>query len=268
MYEVTKEQDPKITHRYIAQKVGFTSSGFFTQVLQGLTNISIPMAEKFAKFFRLKANERKYFVLLVQFNQAKTHQDKIPFFEELIETNKRNITEVDKAQYQFFDNWYNTVIREAISFIRVYDTHESHIELAKLITPSIKPIQVKKSLQLLTKLKFIQKRQEGYYERTDRVFTTGNQAQAIGITQIAISFLDLAKNAVESFPREERSISSLTLCLSEEGYQEIEKKLQIFRRELLQHAYNDTGVNRVYQVNFQAFPLTKQLKQKGQKDND
>jgi len=71
--------------------------------------------------------------------------------------------------------------------------------------------------------------------------------------------MDLAKEAVDRFPRDTRSISTLTLSLSAEVYAAIDAKLALFRREVLDMVKNDTnGVDRVYQFNFQVFPLTQE----------
>ena len=75
-YEAKKEQNPAITHRSIAEKVGFKSSGFFTQVLQGKSNISDEMADNFASFCKLKKQERAFFKTMVAFNQARKHAEK------------------------------------------------------------------------------------------------------------------------------------------------------------------------------------------------
>ena len=68
------------------------------------------------------------------------------------------------------------------------------------------------------------------------------------------TMLERASAAIESIPRDEREIASLTLCVSEQRLREIKQQLRSFRRELLQTAEQDDTPERVVQINFQLFP--------------
>jgi uncharacterized protein (TIGR02147 family) len=253
-YEANKAQDTHFTHRFIAERVGFQSSGFFTQVLSGQSNISEETADRFSSFLTLKRRERDYFLLMVGFNQAKSHKEKKVLFEKMLSFFKGKPAEVNAQQYEFYDRWYYSVIREAIAFFPVSNNFD---RLAKLLTPTITPGQAKKAIAVLQRLGMIKKDTHGVYRRTDRTITTGYEARAVAITNFSLTTLDHAKNALENYPRQNRSVSSLTLSLSEKGQREIEEKLKLFRRELLEVAYRDRNVDRVCQVNFQVFPYTR-----------
>ncbi len=70
--------------------------------------------------------------------------------------------------------------------------------------------------------------------------------------------IEIARTSVDRYDRDERSISTLTLSVSGDMYKKIEKKLSHFRRDLLEMVKNDPQkIERVYQLNFQLFPLTK-----------
>jgi len=101
-YEAEKRRNPHFSHRYIAQKVGFNSSGFFSKILQGTTNISNELALKFADFCKLKKSEADYFGLLVLYNQAKSHAEKKRWFEKILAFSKSKVKIVEVSQYEFF----------------------------------------------------------------------------------------------------------------------------------------------------------------------
>jgi uncharacterized protein (TIGR02147 family) len=61
LYEERKAEQPFFSYRYIAQKVGFTSAGFFTNIISGKRNISPEYIFKFAEVFKLKKTENEYF---------------------------------------------------------------------------------------------------------------------------------------------------------------------------------------------------------------
>ena len=69
--------------------------------------------------------------------------------------------------------------------------------------------------------------------------------------------LDLAKRALDHLPREERDISSLTLCVAEAALPLLKQRIREFRQELLQLAAQEASPERVVQLNFQMFPLSR-----------
>ena len=80
----------------------------------------------------------------------------------------------------------------------------------------------------------------------------------MAINNFQLATLDLAKESIDRFTKEERDISTLTLSFSKEIYETIHERLKGFRREILELVKNDPGrVDKVYQVNFQIFPLSR-----------
>ncbi len=264
-YEAEKKRNPHYSHRYIAQKVGFTSSGFFSKILQDKTNISNDLALRFAEFLKLKKNEAEYFGLLVFFNQAKSHADKKRWFEKIVAFSKSKVKIVQVSQYEFFQKWYYVAIRELLAF---YKFNGDFQQLGKMIDPAISPAQAKKGIQLLEKLGLIKKEEDGYYKQTDTLISTGYDVRSVAINNFQLATLDLAKESIDRFPKDERDISTLTLSFSKELYGVIHEKLKGFRREMLELVKNDTNaVDRVYQVNFQIFPLSKIHQESGNENN-
>ena len=67
-----------------------------------------------------------------------------------------------------------------------------------------------------------------------------------------------AAEALDSVPRDEREISSVTLCVSQDVMLDLKERIREFRRELLQVAELGGAPERVVQINFQLFPLSEQ----------
>src|SRR5438045_2768917 len=84
LYLERKTEDGKFSYRYIALQAGFRSAGFFSQILQGKSNISLRIALSLGEVFRLKGLELDYFESMVNFNQAKTTEDKEHFFQRMV----------------------------------------------------------------------------------------------------------------------------------------------------------------------------------------
>jgi uncharacterized protein (TIGR02147 family) len=252
-YEAEKKRNPHFSHRYIAQKVGFSSSGFFSKILQGKTNISTALAFKFSEFLKHKRHESDFFELLVLFNQAKNHAEQKRWFEKILAFSKSKVKIVDISQYKFFEKWYYVAIRELLAS---YKFNGDYKQLAKHLHPAIRPSEARKAIEVLLRLGLIKKDETGVYVQTDILLSSGYDTQSIAINNFQIATLGLAKESIDRFRREDRDISTLTLSFSGDTYKTICEKLKTFRRELLELVKNDAGnVDRVYQINFQIFPL-------------
>jgi uncharacterized protein (TIGR02147 family) len=253
-YEAKRASQKEFTHRFIAQAIGFKSTGTFAQILQGKTNMAPDTVARFIRFLGLRAREAEYFELMVLFGQAKGHTEKKGYFEKLITFPKSNLKQVDSTQYSFYEKWYYSVIREVLAFHPFTDDYR---ELARLLEPPISTAEAQKAIKLLDGLGLIRKNEQGVYEKSDPVITSGYDTRSLAVNQFIVETLDLAKVALDKLPREERSLSALTLSLSEDGYAKVEERVRNFRRELLELARNCADPKCVIQVNFQIFPVTR-----------
>jgi uncharacterized protein (TIGR02147 family) len=87
--------------------------------------------------------------------------------------------------------------------------------------------------------------------------TTGAQAESVLINQFQMTCMDLAKDSLLRNPDGAQTFSTLTMSISEGAYQRIEKRLQKLRAELAFIVDKDESPSdRVYQFNFQLFPVT------------
>jgi len=257
LYEDRKAQQPFFSYRYIAQKVGFSSAGFFTNIISGKRNISPEYIFKFAEVFKLNKDETEYFELLVNFDQAKDHSRRRFYFDKILGHKNSKIKTTTAQEYEFYSAGYYTAIRELID---IYPFKGNYEELAKLVSPPIRPAEAKRAVELLENIGFIRKNENGIYEQDESFITTGYEADSVAITNFLIEMSDLAKRSIDGVPREKRDISSLTFTLSEEGFGTIQERLRSFRRELLEIVREDRKhkrQDRVYHINFHVFPLTR-----------
>lgn len=234
--------------------MGFKSPGHFTQIIQGKADISFRLAFKFAQFMKLKKREADYFDLLVRFDQAKANDEKRQYLERLSSFAESKVKLLTEQQHRFFEKWYYIAVREILSF---YPFDGNYAALAAKVEPSIKENEAREAIEMLESLGLIRKGERGHYERVDPVMSTGYDAMTLSLRQFQRATMDLAKDAMERLPKEKRSISTLTLSLSEEAYKSIDEELKAFRRKLLAIAKNEDHVDRVVQFNFQIFPLSK-----------
>lgn len=248
-----KSADRKFTYRYIASQVGFNSAGYFTQVLQSKSNLSERLILSIALLFGLKKRESRYFSMMVHYNQATTHEEKKQYFERMLGFKKGRVTTIDPDKYIFYDRWYYSAIRAVLHY---HNFAGDYKKLARAIVPNITPAEARKAVRILEELHLITRNDAGRYSLTDKHITTGLNMDSVILNNFVINTLDIAKDALYRFDNEQRSYSALTLSISEQGYRLIKNRIDNFRKEIVEIVKNDSSVDRVYQINFQIFPLT------------
>jgi uncharacterized protein (TIGR02147 family) len=253
-YARRKQQDSKYSHRYFADKAGISSTGFFSDVLTGKRNLTPSLILKFGKALKLSAREQEYFENLVQYNQATTLEGKNYHYGKMSSFRTVTLEVLNKYQYEFYRKWYYSAIREVLCLYRFKDDYAG---LAKQLSPSIRPAQAQRAIKLLEKLGLIKKDAEGYYQQTTAIITTGKEFSSLHVSNFQLTTLDLAKEALDRFPREQRDFSTLTVGFSQKTMEEAKTEIASLRKRLLAMAENEHNPDRVCQINFQMHPLSR-----------
>jgi uncharacterized protein (TIGR02147 family) len=253
LYEERKKKQPFFSYRYIGQRVGFKSAGFFSNIIQGKRNISDRTIFKFAELFKFNKRQTEFFELLVKFDQATQHERKKFYFERLLSFKHSKFYQLAVEQHEYFEKWYYVAIRELLNYFPFTGDYR---QLARKLRPPISPAEAKHAIDVLLKLELIRMDDEGRFVVTNKVITTGPELRSVSVHSFQRSTMDLAKEAIDRFARDQRSISTITLSVSAETYRAIDEKLAGFRKEVMEMVRNDPHrINRIYQFNFQVFPL-------------
>jgi uncharacterized protein (TIGR02147 family) len=252
-YNEKKNTDKFFSYRYMSQHLGI-DAGYLVKVLQGQKNITVNSASAFAALLKLSKKETKYLELLILFSKAKSNAEITSYFEKMLPFTEMKHTRIESDKYEFYQKWYHSAIREIIGFSGYKGDHKA---LAEMVRPPIKPLAAKKSVELLMRLGLVIKNEDGAYVLSTRFLTTGEEWRSIAIRRFQEETLDLARRALESIPREERDISTMTVSLSSEGFEEIRERCKQFRRMVFEIAEKEQRANGAYQLNLQLFPISK-----------
>lgn len=252
-FESSKSEKPAITYARICDQTGIKSPGHLSLILHGKANISVELAERFAVFCKLKQRETRYFITMVRFNQEKKTGPKMELFEQLISFSESCIYRIGPHHYKYYDKWYHSIIRALLEFVPVKDNFE---DLAKMTIPAIRPDQAKSSVMLLIELGLVKYGEDGYLQPTQKSIDSGSAETSVMINNFTLSMIDLARDAMDRFSRSERIFSSVTIGIDKEGYEEIVTEIREFRRRVAEIAQRRSA-DRVVQVNFQVFPVSK-----------
>lgn len=246
-----KGADRHFSHRAIANRAGFSSPAFFGRILSGEANLTPSAALKLAGIFRLNRSETRYFEHLVMFDQARSAEERAMLLDQIVAWRKGAVPQLAADRVEFCRSWWVVVIRELLD---LSPTSSDPQVLAKMVVPSITPDQARNAIDLLDRLGLITRDEDGIWHKTDATLTTGDMADE-AIDAFRKDTLRLASEAIDRFPREERSITTLTVTLSNATLDRLRDRLRHLRREILEMAREDAAADQVVQVNFQAFPV-------------
>lgn len=253
-YYAERKAKSAFSWQEFASLAGFSSSIFLKYVSEGRYNLAETTAERVAAAMNLADYECDFFVELVKFDHAKTNAEKKAAYGKMIsiaEAHKAKILEGDS--FRFFSDWKNPVIRELAPAM----PGAKPLALAHACREKITAAEVSETLNFLVKAGLLQKDKDGNYEQTDKTVTTG----PMDVTPLAVRGLhrqmgEIALDAIEGVPQDERHFSGLTLGITRKAYEEIVRKIAEFRKELIAIATREPATDEVYRLNVQFFPMT------------
>lgn len=250
-----KRTEYGFSHRAFARRAGLRSTNYLVLVMQGSRNLSADAAARFADGFGMSRREAEYFGALVAFNQEKNAAERARRHERLLRfRDHRDMHKLSEAQAEYHSAWYVPAIRELAARA---DFRDDPRWIARTLDPRITPAKAKRALSVLCSLGLLARGADGRLRQATPIVTTGAGPLAHHIVSYHRSMLESASRALESVPREEREISALTLCVSHEVMLELKQRIREFRRELLHFAEQQGAPERVVQLNFQLFPLSR-----------
>jgi len=254
-YLAQKAKSSAFSHRAFSRRAGLRSSNYLSLVMKGERDLSGEMAPRFARACGLVKRDADFFCDLVSYGQAKTTEEKQRVHERLARFRKfREAHRLVGEQTAYHSHWYMPAVRELAT---LPGFREDPRWIAAILQPPISERQATEALATLCRLGLLVRDARGRLKQAQALVTTGPGPLGHQIFVYHHGMLDLAKRALDHLPREERDISSLTLCVAEATLPQLKQRVREFRQELLQLAELERAPERVVQLNFQMFPLSR-----------
>jgi uncharacterized protein (TIGR02147 family) len=259
VYSFRKESEYGFSYRAFARQAGLSSPNYLKLVTDGQRNLTAEMAGRFARALGLRGEPASYFCDLVAFNQAGAAPERERCYARLTRYRRyRNSFRLDDAHAAYHSEWYVPAIRELAA---CQGFREDPRWIARTLQPAISTKQAEQALAVLERLGLLVRDASGKLVHNEPTLTTGED-RPLGhhVTTFHRAMLERAAEALDSVPRQEREIASLTLGLSPERARTFKARLQALRRELLDASLDDADGDptRVVQINFQMFPLSRE----------
>jgi uncharacterized protein (TIGR02147 family) len=263
-FSAQKKAEKGFTHRTFAQRAGFSSSSFCLHVMQGRKNCSDESTRKLITAMNLEGSAARYFEALVRYNQSKTFHDREFFFDELNRIRRNTLFyRVNKHQFILYSEWYFSVIRE----LAVYsDWNGDYRLLGSMVVPPLSADKAKKAVDALVTAGLLIHDEHGALRQNSRVISADDAPAAI-VNKLKKDFMLKALDAEETFRKPAKYSSSATISMSMHSFDKAKTMIDELRQRLLTMALADNDVDRVFQVNFQMFPLSESINKNGGEKN-
>ena len=261
-YYADKKAKSAFTWQEFTRAAGFSSPVHLKYASEGKLNLSDAAALRVAQAMHLAGYEQDYFCEMVKFDNAKTDAEKKDAFGKMLsiaDSVKAKIIEGDSFRY--FESWKNPVLRELAPAM----PGAKPLALARACRPEITAAEVTESLNFLVKADLLKKDKDGNYKQTERGVTTGPmEVTPIAVREMHRQMGEFALEAIEGVAQDERHFSGLTLGITRDAYEKIVQEIAEFRKRIITIATQDEGMDEVYRLNVQLFPMTnKSINKKG-----
>jgi uncharacterized protein (TIGR02147 family) len=257
-YRERKKNNRSFSYQVLAERAGMSSKGFLHNVLQGKRALTHANVFGLAQAMKLDHAQTDYLDALVGFNNAATARQRDYYYSKLLSVRSRGRGSwrpqmVRRDQYEFYANFHHSVIR---SLIDLAGYSGDSVALARSVWPRITPAKARRSVALLEKLGLVERRADGSYRVASKSITTPPEVADVAVRAFHEQAGQLALRALNELPKDTRNITAVTLGISAAGYARVCAEIEALRRRLVQAAETDADADRVYQLNFQFFPVS------------
>ncbi len=258
-YQERKKISKAFSYRYFAGKAGINSVGLYKDVIEGRQSLGRGLMMKFSQALELNDREAEYFLNMVLFNEASTIEERRIYFRKLMSSYDSKAYKVDGTQYEFYSKWYYSAIRALLSY---FPCDGDFSALARALSPPIRAAEAKKAIKVLEKLGMIAQDDQGNYRPLEAIITSGTgnterNVQTLNLINFQKAMLLMAAKSYDAPLLKDLDMSTLTMSFSRETFQMVKQEIVALRKKISGLAEKDLKPDRVYQLSYNLFPLTK-----------
>lgn len=200
-FEELRRRNPNFSFRAFQKRAGTRSPSYLRMVMKGERNLADRGITMLANGFRLNDDERKYFGLLVKFNQAGAPEDKERYFREISENKKfLKAKPLRSAQYNLMNHWYYAAILE---LVRLDAPNARGVKNEKWIQSNLVPevglVDVKRAVREMLALGLLIRGPDGSLGRKDAMIATEDEVESLTIANFHTEMGQMAIRAARSY---------------------------------------------------------------------
>lgn len=260
-----QHQDPSLSIRVLAKRMGMKSHTLLLMLLQGKRPLRVKHAAALAKGFDLSSQERLYLQALIQFDSSEDVEEKQLcqlWLSDLHPAEPLKIRQIE--EFELVSNWLHMAI------LALSDTHgfdPSAESIAKRFGSRATVGEVRSAMERLKNMKLIEFDEDGRFRPTHHRVTTADDVANAGARKYHRGVMGLADQALDAIPLERREFQGFSIAIPDEKVPLAKEMIRKFRSQFAQAMSGDSA-NQVYQMNIQFFQLTESPARMGRAEDE
>ena len=219
-----KKQRTGFSLRAFTLRVDLASASFLSAVLKGKKNLGEDVRLRIASAIGLTGEDDAYFHWLVQFNQARSMENKNYCFRQLQKFRSSRARMVGEGQYRFYSKWYYAAVW---NYFGLGKREQSSVAIASQLIPAITAAQVEEAIQVLLECGLLRKMANGY-ATCETHWTTPPEVSSLAIKNHIQELGRLSGELLEVVPPADRQYNTLMFQVSEQGFSTIKDRINYF----------------------------------------
>jgi uncharacterized protein (TIGR02147 family) len=260
-----KRANPAFSIRSWAAQMNLSSHGSLQQILAGKRTVPKKYIPSISKSLNFNIGETMYFETLVDFEKAKTQEEKEVYYERLNhlrpEGEKLRVLEIES--YKYFENPLHSVIRTMV------ERQDFTFDLEKIRKQLKIPVEKRELEEVIERLldfgflvkdgKELKKVQKHIKNKID--------VPSKAVQEYHAKMSRLAASEVKRQDVGEREFNSFCLNIKEGSLPAAKKKMRAFIEQFInEFEASENQSNKTYQLNLQLFSLVNELNNTNQGD--
>lgn len=252
-FEEKKAANPLYSYRMLAEALGLHTSNIF-RILGKETHLPARCQSRAVEFLGLSERSSTYFMLLVSYARERNAKARQAILEEAMAMRDVSLRQLQEKDLAYFKDWWVAGVR---ALLEVLDGKAVPTEIATKIRPAITADQASQALKLLQELGLVRKATSGRLVVGEPHVTVSPSREKIAAVHgYQRQILSLASESLERFPASLRDVSTLSMAVDRERFQEIRGMLRECRRLIQKSSDEAKTPDRAMQLVMAFFPIS------------
>lgn len=250
-FEREKALRPSRSIRALARRLAIDPS-LLGKILLGERHLATSRIQPVCDLVGLSGNQAEYFRHLVLLAKSKTAREAQALFERLQELRRIAPVPLEDSQESYWDSWLHIALRSLLSCGDFKDEWE---RMGSLLVPPQRARRVREAMRVLERLGMISKDQGGFWRLATPFVRERPGTQARALRNFHRQSLLLALDSLEGLPASRRNISSVSVAIDDEAYDDLVAMIEDLRARALARSAKTEHPRRVVQLGLQLIPL-------------
>lgn len=256
VYEQVKARIPRYSYRTFSSDLGFGETNYLHLICTQKRQLSPRSAQQVVQNLGLHAERRQWFLSLVEHTGARKVEQRTAGIKKAFEIRQKTLNDdLSRDEMEFFSKWYHPVIKELAAKANFVDQPQW---IAAHVQPRITPEQAKSSVELLLRLGYLKRDENGKIKPTFANIRVPEGVSHLSIHNYHQEMLQLSARCLSEVEASERDINAMTLFLTSEQVAEVKQILRDARAKIIELSETNDARGEIYQLNCQLFPVTRE----------